>query len=398
MSQSSSPFVFSAGAASGPRPRVAIAGAGVVGLGIAWQLALAGCAVELFDAGAPGQGASRAAAGMLAACAEAEAGEDDLLALNRLSQALWPDFAAGLEAASGQQVDLRTEGTLTVAQTADDAARLRHLLELQTRLALPVKWLSPAEVRRREPHLARQVSGGILSPQDHQVDNRKVAAALEAAARSAGVRIHAYAPVARVASSGGRVAGVEVGGALFAADAVVLAAGAWSRGIDIAPAAPLPVRPVKGQMLALAMDPAAPLLNHVLWAPGAYLVPRRDGRLIIGATTEEKGFDPSLTAGGQLALLTNAWRVLPGIEELSILEQWVGFRPGSRDDAPILGPSPEVNGLFYATGHHRNGILLLPATVAALAALVLHGRMDPALERAAAPFGAARFRAPAAAE
>ncbi len=399
MSQSSSPFVFSDfSAVAGPRPRVAIAGAGVVGLGIAWQLALAGCAVDVFDAGLPGQGASRAAAGMLAACAEVEAGEEDLLALNRQSQALWPGFAAALEAAAGQPVDLDTAGTLTIAQTADDAARLRHLLALQTRLGLPVEWLSPAEARRREPHLARQLSGGILSPEDHQVDNRKVAAALETAALAAGVRIHPHAPVTRVASRGGRVEGLVTGGTLHPADTVILAAGAWSRGIDIAPAAPLPVRPVKGQMLALAMDPAAPLLTHVLWGPGIYLVPRRDGRLILGATTEEKGFDTSLTAGGQLALLTHAWRVLPGIEELPILEQWVGFRPGSRDDAPILGPSPEVEGLLYATGHHRNGILLLPATVAALTALVLDGRMDDALGRVAAPFGAARFAASAAAE
>lgn len=399
MSQSSSPTTFSSDSpASAGQLRVAIAGAGVIGLGIAWQLARAGCTVDVFDAGMPGQGASHAAAGMLAACAEAEAGEEDLLVLNRLSQSLWPDFAAALEAAAGQAVDLRTEGTLTVGQTADDAARLRHLLALQTRLGLPVEWLSPAEARRREPHLARQISGAIFSPEDHQVDNRKVAAALEAAARAAGVRIHPRAPVARVASTGGRVAGVEVNGALHPADAVVLAAGAWSRGIDIAPSAPLPVRPIKGQMAALAMDPAAPLLTCVLWGPGIYLVPRRDGRLILGATTEEKGFDPHLTAGGQLSLFTYAWRVLPGIEELPILEQWVGFRPGSRDDAPILGPSPEVEGLFYATGHHRNGILLLPATVAALAALVLEGRLETSLAGAVAPFGAGRFAAPKAAE
>jgi len=399
MSRSSSPTTFSSDSpAPDGRPRVAVAGAGVIGLGIGWQLARAGCTVDVFDAGLPGQGASHAAAGMLAACAEAEAGEEDFLVLNRLSQTLWPGFAAALEAASGQAVDLRTEGTLTVGQTADDAARLRHLLALQNRLGLPVEWLSPAEARRREPHLARQISGAIFSPEDHQVDNRKVAAALETAARAAGVRIHPQAPVSRVASKDGRAEGVVVDGTLHPADKVVLAAGAWSRGIDIAPAAPLPVRQVKGQMAALAMDPAAPLLTCVLWGPGIYLVPRRDGRLILGATTEEKGFDPHLTAGGQLSLLTHAWRVLPGIEELPILEQWVGFRPGSRDDAPILGPSPEVEGLFYATGHHRNGILLLPATVTALAGLILEGRMEADLAAAVAPFGAGRFAAAKAAE
>lgn len=379
---------------SGSRPRVAIVGGGVIGLAIAWRLAKAGCPVDVFEAGAAGAGASHAAAGMLAACAEAEPGEHILLALNRASQALWPAFAADLEQAAGTSVDLRTEGTLSIALTADDLGRLRHLHALQTALGLPVEWLGGAEVRRREPYLATKVAGAILTPEDHQVDNRKVAAALEAAAQAAGVRLHEGHPVERIETEAGRVTGVVAGGALHPADVAVLAAGAWSRGIAAAPAAPLPVRPIKGQMLALQMDPAAPLLNHVLWAPGAYLVPRRDGRLIIGATTEEKGFDTALTAGGLLALLTNAWRALPALEELPIIEQWVGFRPGSRDDAPILGPSAEVEGLIYATGHHRNGILLLPVTTQAIVSQILDGRMDAV----AAPFTAARFAPRAAAE
>jgi glycine oxidase len=150
------------------------------------------------------------------------------------------------------------------------------------------------------------------------------------------------------------------------------------------------VRPVKGQMLALGMDPAEPLLTHVVWAPGAYLVPRRDGRLLVGATVEEKGYDESLTAGGMLALLEAAWRAVPAIEELPIEEMWVGHRPGSRDDAPILGPAP-LDGLVYATGHHRNGILLAPVTADAIAGLVLDGVAEPSI----LPFGIERFAAPA---
>lgn len=395
MSESLSPVPSSFSApARGARPRVAIVGAGVMGLALGWRLARAGCSVDIYEAGTAGRGASHAAAGMLAACAEAEPGEDTLLALNRASQALWPRFAAELEAEAGTRVDLRTEGTLTIGLTADDGARLRHLFALQTSLGLPVEWLTAAAARRLEPHLAGQLSGAILSAEDHQVDNRKVVAALLVAVARSGARLHENSPVTRVATQGGKALGVVVRDDLRPADVVILAAGAWSRGVDIAPAAPLPVRPVKGQMLALRMDPAAPLVSHVIWAPNSYIVPRRDGRLILGATTEEKGFDTDLTAGGQLALLTYAWRALPALEELPILEQWVGFRPGSRDDAPILGPSAEVEGLVHATGHHRNGILLLPVTVEVIAGFVRDGRLDPLAD----PFRAERFAPRAAAE
>ncbi|MFG1420280.1 glycine oxidase ThiO [Roseixanthobacter liquoris] len=373
--------------------RIAIIGAGVIGLAIGWRLAQAGCKVELFDAGLAGSGASHAAAGMLAACAEAEPGEEGLLALNRASQTLWPAFAADLEAASGMDVGLREEGTLVVALTADDAAKLRHQHAFQKSLGLPVEWLTAAEARRKEPHLATKLAGALWCPQDHQADNRQTAAALKVAALKAGAVLHEHAKVERVETRDGKARGVVVDGVLHPADTVILAAGAWSRGVSIAPAAPLPVRPIKGQMLALRMDPAAPLLTHVLWGPGTYMVPRKDGRLIIGATVEEKGFDTDLTAGGQLALLTHAWRCVPTIEELTIIEQWVGFRPGSRDDAPILGAS-EVEGLIHATGHHRNGILLLPVTTSSICALVLEGRTDPLI----APFGVERFAPRAAAE
>jgi glycine oxidase len=185
------------------------------------------------------------------------------------------------------------------------------------------------------------------------------------------------------------VTGIRIGDTPHAADRVILAAGAWSQEIAGLPQnARPPVRPVKGQMLALRMDAKAPLLRHVLWAPKAYLVPREDGRLIIGATSEERGFDASLTAGGMFALLEGAWRVLPGIEELAIDEMWVGFRPGSRDDAPLLGPSP-VEGLVLATGHHRNGILLTPVTAAAMSDFILRGKVDDAIR----PFAVTRFAA-----
>jgi glycine oxidase len=211
---------------------------------------------------------------------------------------------------------------------------------------------------------------------------------LRIAAEGMGAIIREHTPVMEISIRGGRADGVILADEIkVSADVVVLAAGAWSRGITgLPPEQRPPVRPIKGQMLALRMDPNAPLLNHVVWAPGVYLVPRRDGRLIIGATVEEKAFDTSLTAGGLLTLLEATWRAVPSIEELPIQEMWVGHRPGSRDDAPILGRGP-VDGLMYATGHHRNGILLAPVTADAMARLILEGVLDPAIR----PFGVERF-------
>jgi len=370
------------------KPNVAIIGAGVIGLGIAWRLAMRGVPVTVFDKGACGAGASHAAAGMLAACAEAEPGEEALVTLGRASQARWPAFAAELKQASGVDVGLRPEGTLVVALTSDDQARLSHQLVFQQKLGLPLQWITAAETRRREPHLAGKLAGAVFSPEDTQVDNRKLAAALRIAAEAAGAGISEHQAVKTISNDAGRVDGIVLAdGRKVAADVVVLAAGAWSRSIEgLAPELRPPVRPIKGQMLALRMDPTAPLLTHVVWAPGAYLVPRLDGRLLVGATVEEKGYDTSLTAGGILTLLEAAWRVVPAVEELPIDEMWVGHRPGSRDDAPILGTGL-IDGLIYATGHHRNGILLTPITADAVAELVFEGAADPAIR----PFSIERF-------
>jgi glycine oxidase len=369
------------------RPRVAIIGAGVIGLSIGWRLTQAGAAVDIFDRGPAGAGASWAAAGMLAAGAEAEPSEERLLALNRTSQALWPAFARELEAASGIDVGYRCEGTLIIALNRDELERLRADYEFQTGLGIPLHWLSAAEAKRREPHLAAGTLAAVHAPEDHQVDNRQLVRALIAACRGAGARIHENVADLGVEVIAGRVAGISLADGRRGCDAVVLAAGAWSRQIPgLPPQALPPVRPIKGQMLALSMDREAPLLRHVLWAARIYLVPRSSGRLVVGATVEERGFDPQLTAGGMLALLEAAWRVLPGIEELALEESWAGFRPGSPDDAPILGPSA-IEGLVIATGHHRNGILLTPVTAQAIGDYVLTGRLAEAI----APFGPARF-------
>jgi glycine oxidase len=369
------------------KPATAIIGGGVIGLAIGWRLAAAGCAVTLFERGEAGRGASWAAGGMLAAGVETEPGEERLRALNRLSQAMWPEFAAELEAASGMSVDLREEGTLVVALTRDDIGQLRFNYEFQRQLGIRLEWLSGAEVRRREPYLHPNVVAGVWSPEDHQVDNRKVAVALRSAFLAAGGTLREHAPVSAVDIVGERVTGVRVGAERYAFDLVVLAAGAWSSQIGGLPRHARPaVRPVKGQVLALKMDPAAPLLRHVVWAPKAYLVPRRDGRLLVGGTVEERGFDATITAGAVFAMLEGAWRVLPGIEELPIDEMWAGFRPGSRDDAPVLGPCA-VAGLVLATGHYRNGILLTPVTADRVARYILSGDVDEAIRA----FGIDRF-------
>jgi glycine oxidase len=373
-----------------PRPKVVVVGAGVVGLSIGWRLAEAGCPVSVYDCGDAGRGASWAAAGMLAAAVETEPGEEALLTLTLESQRLWPDFARQLEAATRISVEYRDEGTLVVGLTRDDAAVLRHSFEFQTHLGLDLQWLTAAEARRREPHLKPGIAAAVWSPNDHQVENRCLCRALIAACRINGVALHEHCAVREVIIGGGRVRGVEIEAGREAADVVIIAAGAWSREIGGIPAAIRPpVRPIKGQMLALSMDPLAPLVRHVIWLPNLYLVPRLDGRLIVGATVEERGFDASLTAGGLLTLLEGAWRAVPAIEELPIAETWVGFRPGSRDDAPMLGPAG-VDGLVVATGHHRNGILLTPVTAQAISAYVLTGRLPDDWR----PFSPQRFTAP----
>ena len=359
-----------------------------MGLGIAWRLAQSGCPVTVYDRAEAGRGASWAAAGMLAAAVETEPGEEKLLALTIESQKLWPGFASELEAASGIPVDYRDEGTIAVAPTRDDAEQLRFAYEFQKSLGLELEWLSGAEARRREPHLRPGIAGAVLSPLDHQVENRLLGRALAEAARRAGVVLHEHCPVREIELAGDRVCGVVTDRGRDRADLVVLAAGAWSREIGGIPASHLPpVRPIKGQMLALQMAPQAPLLRHVLWLPrGGYLVPRRDGRLVVGATVEERGFDDTLTAGGLLALIEGAWRVVPAIEELAVAETWVGFRPGSRDDAPMLGPSG-IDRLVIATGHHRNGILLTPITADLISTYVLTGRLPESVR----PFTPERF-------
>jgi glycine oxidase len=310
---------------------------------------------------------------MLAATAEVEPGEDDLLPLTLASQNLWRSFATELEAESGVRVDYRADGTMVVALSREEVDRLRFRHDLQKKLGLDTTWLSGGAAREREPGLRPNVSGAIFCEQDHQVDARRVSSALAKAFVKAGGQLFENTRVVSLERSGGKVTGLSTETDNCNVNTVILAAGAWSP--ELVQGLQLPIRPLKGQSLALRMDPRIPALSHVVWTEQIHMAPKGDGRLIVGATVEERGFDTANTAGGVFALLEAARRVLPAMEELAIDEIWTGFRPTSLDDAPILG-EVGIDGLVVATGHHRNGILLAPVTARAVSNLIVDGRMD----------------------
>jgi glycine oxidase len=363
-----------------------VAGGGVIGLGIAWRAATAGLRVAVCD-DAPGRAASWAAAGMLAPVTEVHYGEEALLALNLEAARRYPRWVAELEALTGVGTGYRRCGTLMVARDADDLAVLDDLAAYQRRAGLEAERLGSRACRELEPRLSPRVRAGILVPGDHQVDNRALVRALLRACEHTGVGL-LPARVARVLVEGGRVTGVALAdGGRLAGGTVVLAAGCWSGAIagpdpDVLP----PVRPVKGQLLHLAGPADPPLIGHNLRGLDVYLVPRADGRLVAGATVEERGFDTTVTAGAVHELLRDAVELVPDVAELALTETVAGLRPGSPDNAPLLGPAA-LDGLVVAAGHHRNGILLTPVTADAVAELLVTGRVPDLI----APFGPARF-------
>lgn len=367
---------------------VAVVGGGVIGLAVAWRAAVRHrLAVSVVD-DAPGSGASGVAAGLLAPVSEVHYGEEPLLALTMESARRWPAFATEVSQAAGADIGYRTEGTLVVARDGDDLVALEELARFQRALGLEVHPLTGRKCRALEPLLSPRTRGGMLVPGDHQVDPRRLVAALRTAGEAAGVRLHRDRVDAFEPPSAVRLAG---GGRLEAAT-VVLAAGCWSARLGGLPAgAVAPVRPVKGQVLRLRYDPADPPLGHNLRALVAgrsvYLVPRADGELVVGASVEERGFDTTVTAGAVRELLDDATEALPAVSEMALTETIAGLRPGTPDNAPILGPAPGAARLVLATGHHRNGILLAPVTADAIAD-VAAGGAPPAVISA---FGIERF-------
>jgi glycine oxidase len=317
---------------------VAVVGGGVIGLSVAWRARARGMSVVVLERGELGGATTRVAAGMLAPASEADAQERALLALGLESARMWGAFAAELGDVSGVDVGLRTDGTLAVARDGDEKAALERELDLSERLGLRAQRLLPSAARALEPALAPSIRLAAEFPDDHAVDPRAVTDALVAACERAGVVLRPHTTVASV-------------DAVDAAQ-VVLAAGPWS-----AELAPVPVRPVKGQTVRLR---GAQLLERTLRFEGGYLVPRADGRLILGATVEERGFDTAMTALAVHDLLRDAAELVPGILECEIEELLAGLRPGTPDNAPLIGRLDER--VVVATGHHRNGILLAPVT------------------------------------
>ena len=375
-----------------PRADVAVVGGGVIGLSVGWRLARRGLSVAVFDAGPAGGGTSAAATGMLAAEAEHEPGGDPLLELCLESLALWPGFRDALEADAGAAIDYWEKGTLVVAVGRDEVDRLRARHALQLRAGLDARWMGASAVLDLEPGLRPNVSGGIFCPGDHQVDPRLTVAALRAAFVRRGGMLVEGAAVEALDLSAGRVTGVVVDGRLCRAGTVVVASGAAAATGGLLPdGLHLPLRPLKGQSLALRARPQfgrnQPLpIDHVVWTAEVHIAPKSDGRMIVGSTMEEAGFDPHVTAGGLYALLEGVRRVLPGVEEMAVDSVWAGFRPTTEDDAPALGACT-VPGLAFAAGHHRNGYLLAPVTAQAIEELVVDG----AVSGAAAKFGIGRF-------
>jgi glycine oxidase len=376
----------------GGRAELIVVGAGLIGLSCAWRAAEAGIDVLVLDAG-DAERASEVAAGMIAPIGEARWGEKDLLAASLMSADRWPDFARELSAASGVAVPYRRCGAIHVGLDRDELSELRRVHGLHGELDLSSEWLTAGACRRLEPGLTPDVVGGIAVPGEAEVDPRVVMEALGRAARRAGARV-VEGRVERVAEvvdgPDASVEGVTMeGGEEILGGTVLLAAG-----VRIGELAPdglrLPVRPMKGEVMRLRARPGERPCERIVVGERFYIVPRDGDEVVIGATVEDRGFDRRVTAGGIHELLREAYRALPEIAELELVECAAGLRPTTPDNAPIVGATG-FEGLLVAGGHHRNGVLLAPITADAISAL-LRGAETPSVVAALSP---GRFRSSA---
>jgi len=359
------------------KAEVVIVGGGVIGLSIARALSLRGVRVMVLEKNECGREASWAAGGILAPQVEAD-GQDSFLELACASRDLYPQFARSLFDESAIDIELDTTGTLYVAFNEAEEREFRARFAWQNSVGLRVEWLNAEEARALEPSLATNVRCALRFPNDYQVENRRLVEALIISNRKLGTVLLDHCEVRLVQIADGRISGVETSQGYIKASSVVIAAGAWSSFID--PGDQLRVEPVRGQMLCFRAE--RKFISHVVYSSRGYLIPRRDGRLIAGSTSERVGFNKGVTTEGREKIKSLATEIAPGVAEIPLIDSWSGFRPRAHDDLPVLGMSPEIDGLFYATGHYRNGILLAPVTGELLAEAIISRKVSPLL----APF------------
>ena len=356
--------------------QVVVVGAGIVGCAVAYELARRGVHVRVIDRREVGQGATQASAGVLAPYIEAH-DRRPLLELSTRSLDLYDEFVARIVEDSGVAVQYVRTGTLEVATGPGDLQRLEGIHDACVERGIAAQMFDADAVRQAEPQLAPTVRGGLVVESHGFIGASELTTALRRAAAAHGVSFQTSAPVTRIEGNGAGIR-VETAGDAFACESAVMAAGSWSGHVEIDGASPVPIRPVRGQLLHLGW-PVAPL-RRVVWAPGCYLVPWSDGSVLAGATIEEVGFDERATVAGVRALIAAAELVAPEVSNASFREARVGLRPATPDELPVIGPSSAVPGLVYACGHFRNGILLAPLTAAIVADLMVDRRLDEALD------------------
>ncbi|HEX5888301.1 MAG TPA: glycine oxidase ThiO [Pyrinomonadaceae bacterium] len=354
---------------------VVIIGGGVIGLTIARALARRGMRdVWLIERALLAAEASFAAGGILAPQAEANA-RDEFFELASRSRDLYEDFAAALREETGVDVELDSTGTLYVALSERDLKEIETRCEWQTKAGLVVEAMTGKEARKVEPCIGEGVQGALRFPRDIQVENRRLLNALVNSVNKLNVNISTETNVESISIERGRIQGVPTSRGFVSCQKVVVAAGTWSSTIENARTPK--IEPVRGQMICFDAKPQ--LTRHIIYSPRGYLVPRHDGRLLAGSTSENAGFTKQVTAGGISHILGNAHEISPQISNLPIVDTWSGLRPRAADGLPVLGPCGEIDGLFYATGHYRNGILLAPVTGQLIAEAVVAGRISPLL-------------------
>lgn len=367
--------------------KILIVGGGVAGLTIGWRLAAGGSQVEILERGVAGRESSWAAAGMLAATAESEMREDECARLAQAALAAWPNFAAELEKVSGIGLEYRECGALLVAQTDKRADELQAIAKELSERGRSVAWHKQEEVTKLEPLLSTKIKGALFAPDDAQVDNRQLSIALTHAFKKAGGVLREHCDVRSFKVENGAVTGATTNSGQISADKVVIAAGAWTNefeGLDkgVLP----PVRPVKGQMTAIAPTNGARMPNHLIWGEETvYLVPRSES-LLIGATVEDVGFETSVSRETLDELIARATQLVPSLSSWKVVESWAGLRPRTPDDAPVLGETP-IAGLLVASGQYRNGILFAPVLADMIQSLLLGEDPGPLI----AGFGPNRF-------